>query len=73
MARQGETAGHLVLPWIHRTFSLVKRWSLGTYHDLRRKHVDTYLNEFVFCYNRRFHRHASFETLLGLIVSRRVV
>jgi len=31
---------------------------------LRRKHVDTYLNEFVFRYNRRF--YVSFETLLGL-------
>ena len=62
----GKMAGHLVLPWIHRTFSLLKRWSLGTYHGLRRKHVDTYLNEFVFRYNRRFYRHVSFETLLGL-------
>ena len=35
-------------------------------HGLRRKHVDTYLNEFVFRYNRRFHRHVSFEALLGL-------
>jgi len=39
---------------------------LGTYHGLRRKHVDTYLDEFVFRYNRRFYRHASFETVLGL-------
>jgi hypothetical protein len=37
-----------------------------TYHGLRRKHIDTYLNEFVFRYNRRFYRHVSFETLLGL-------
>jgi hypothetical protein len=62
----GKMAGHIVLPWIHRAFSLMKRWSLGTYHGLRRKHVDTYLNEFVFRYNRRFHRHVSFEALLGL-------
>jgi ISXO2 transposase-like protein len=62
----GKMAGHVVLPWIHRAFSLMKRWSLGTYHGLRRKHVDAYLNEFVFRYNRRFHRHVSFETLLGL-------
>jgi ISXO2-like transposase domain len=31
-------AGHVVLPWIHRVFSLMKRWGLGTYqaslHDL---------------------------------------
>ena len=62
----GAMAGHLVLPWIHRAFSLLKRWGLGTYHGLRRKHVDSYLNEFVFRYNRRFYRHVSFETLLGL-------
>jgi transposase-like protein len=63
----GKMAAHVVLPWIHRAFSLMKRWSLGTYHGLRRKHVDTYLNEFVFRYNRRFYRHVSFETLLGLV------
>src|SRR6202162_4896770 len=59
-------AGHIVLPWIHRLFALMKRWGFGTYHGLRRKHIDTYLNEFVFRYNRRFYRHVSFETLLGL-------
>ena len=62
----GAMAGHVVLPWSHRAFSLLKRWALGTYHGLRRKHVATYLNEFVFRYNRRFYRHVSFEALLGL-------
>ena len=62
----GAMAANIVLPWIHRAFSLMKRWALGTYHGLRRKHVDTYLNEFVFRYNRRFYRHVSFDTLLGL-------
>ena len=62
----GKMAAHVALPWIHRVFALMKRWGLGTYHGLRRKHVDTYLNEFVFRYNRRFYRHASFETMLGL-------
>jgi len=61
----GKMAAHIVLPWIHRVFALMKRWGLGTYHGLRRKHIDTYLNEFVFRYNR-FYRHASFETMLGL-------
>jgi transposase-like protein len=62
----GKMAAHIVLPWSHRAFSLLKRWALGTYHGLRRKHVDTYLDEFVFRYNRRFYRHVSFETVLGL-------
>ena len=62
----GVMAANIVLPWSHRAFALMKRWALGTYHGLRRKHVDTYLDEFVFRYNRRFYRHASFETMLGL-------
>src|SRR5258708_2105186 len=61
----GKMAGHIVLPWIHRVFALMKRWGLGTYHGLRRKHIDTYLNEFVFRYNGRFYRHVSFETNPG--------
>src|ERR1019366_3485211 len=62
----GGTSHGDAFQWHHRVFALLKRWSLGTYHGLRRKHVDTYLNEFVFRYNRRFYRHVSFETVLGL-------
>jgi hypothetical protein len=28
----GKMAAHIVLPWSHRAFSLMKRWGLGTYH-----------------------------------------
>ncbi len=56
----GKMAAHVVLPWVHRVFSLMRRWGLGTYHGLRRKHLDTYLNEFVFRHN------VSFEALLRL-------
>jgi len=66
----GNMAASIVLPWSHRVFALLKRWALGTYHGLRRKHVDAYLNEFVFRYNRRFYRHVAFETVLGLAASR---
>ena len=66
----GNMAAHIPLKWIHRVFALLKRWSLGTYHGLRRQHLDTYLNEFVFRYNRRFYRHVSFETILGLAIHR---
>ena len=38
----GKMAAHVVLPWIHRVFALMKRWGLGTHHGLRRKHVDTF-------------------------------
>jgi Zn ribbon nucleic-acid-binding protein len=66
----GKMAAHIVLPWTHRAFALLKRWALGTYHGLRSNHINTYLDEFVLRYNRRFYRHISFETLLGFAVHR---
>jgi len=30
----GPMAAHIVLPWIHRLFSNLKRWCLGVYHGL---------------------------------------
>ncbi len=49
----GNMAAHIVLPWVHRVFSNLKRWALGVYHGLRSKHLPSYLNEFVFRFNRR--------------------
>jgi predicted RNA-binding Zn-ribbon protein involved in translation (DUF1610 family)/transposase-like protein len=62
----GRMAGHVVLPWIHKVFALLKRWGMRTFHGLRRKHIDRYLAEFAFRYNRRHFRRVSFETMLGL-------
>ncbi len=41
-------------------------WALGVYHGLRRRHVQSYLDEFVFRFNRRRTRHAAFRSLLGI-------
>jgi hypothetical protein len=57
---------HEVLPWIHRVFSNLKTWALGVYHGLRAKHLQAYLNEFVFRFNRRRTRHAGFQSLLAI-------
>ena len=57
---------HLVLIWIHRVFSNLKRWALGTFHGLRRAHLRRYLDEFVFRWNRRRHTATAFDTLLGI-------
>ena len=57
---------HDVLPWVHRVFSNFKRWTFGTYHGVRDKHVDIYCNEFVFRWNRRRHFQSNVDTLLGL-------
>jgi transposase-like protein len=62
----GDAPAHTVLPWIHRVFANAKRWALGVYHGLREEHLQAYLDEFVFRFNRRRTPAAAFERLLGL-------
>jgi Zn ribbon nucleic-acid-binding protein len=43
-----------VLPKVHRVFSLIRRWLLGTYHGSASvTHLKRYLDEYVFRFNRR--------------------
>src|SRR3954466_11679979 len=65
----GDVPAHLVLPWVHRVFANAKRGALGVYHGLRPKHLQAYLDEFVFRFNRRRTPAAAFERLLGLSLS----
>jgi hypothetical protein len=51
---------------VHRIFANLKVWALGVYHGLRRPHLQSYLDEFVFRFNRRRTRHAGFRSLLGI-------
>ena len=64
----GAMAAHLVLPWIHQMFSNLKGWARGVYHGLRRKYLQTYLDEFVFRFNRRRTRHATFRSLFAIAI-----
>ena len=66
----GTMAAHVVLPWTHRVFANLKAWTLGVYHGLREKHLQSYLDEFTFRFNRRHTRHAAFRSLLGIAVTR---
>jgi transposase-like protein len=44
----------LRLPAIHLVFGLAKRWLLGTHHGaVSKKHLQAYLDEYVFRFNRR--------------------
>jgi transposase-like protein len=53
-----ETAAMELLPRIHRVASLLKRWLLGTHHGaVSPAHLDYYLDEFTFRFNRRTSRH----------------
>ncbi len=53
VARSGSKASAL-LPGVHRVASLVKRWLLGTHQGaVEGDHLQAYLDEFVFRFNRR--------------------
>lgn len=54
------------LPMISRVTANLKTWIDGTFHGVCKQHLQTYLNEFIFRFNRRFFRAVSFRTLLGL-------
>jgi transposase-like protein len=48
---------HSLLPAVHRVASLAKRWLLGTHQgSVADEHLPSYLNEFVFRFNRRTSR-----------------
>ncbi len=48
---------HQSMPGAHRVASLVQRWILGTHHGaIQPEHLDAYLDEFVFRFNRRTSR-----------------
>ena len=55
------------LPIIHLVFSNLKAWLKGTHHGrVEPKHLQTYLNEFAFRFNRRFYPFNGFRSLLGI-------
>jgi transposase-like protein len=57
-------------PHIHRAFGNLKTWLRGTYHGVDPKHLQSYLDEFAFRFNRRDTPMAAFQTLLGISLQR---
>lgn len=54
------------LPMIHIVFGNLDSWLLGTHHGVSPKHLQGYLNEFVFRFNRRFWPLVAFDSLLKI-------
>jgi transposase-like protein len=54
------------LPMIHIAFSNLKIWLLGTHHGVSQQHLQAYLNEFVFRFNRRFYPMTAFNSILEI-------
>ena len=60
----GKTDNHL--PMIHIAFSNLKIWLSGTHHGVGKEHLQAYLDEFVFRFNRRFYPMTAFASVLGI-------
>ena len=56
------------IPLIHLVFSNLKTWIQGTHHGVSPKHLQSYLNEYVFRFNRRFYPMSGFHSVLGIAV-----
>jgi len=54
------------LPIIHLVFANLKTWLIGTHHGVSAQHLQAYLNEFTFRFNRRFYPFNAFRSLLGI-------
>lgn len=64
--KERKLEAHVVFKWIHVVFANLKRWGLGTFHGFREKHLDAYLNEFVFRWNRRRRFRDAMDRMLGI-------
>src|SRR5208282_4700982 len=53
-------------PIIHLVFANLKTWLNGIHHGVSSQHLQAYLNEFTFRFNRRFYPFNAFRSLLGI-------
>jgi transposase-like protein len=60
-ARAGE-----ILPWCHIVFGNLKNWLRGTFHGVSRKHLQRYLEEFAYRFDRRWRE----EEMFGFVLRR---
>jgi len=63
--------GEISMKTIEGGFSLFKRGLIGSYHKLSKDHLDSYLQEFSWQYNRRSMQPWMFDTLVRELVTRK--
>jgi len=62
-------SGEKPLPWVHTIISNAKAFCLGTYHRFGRKHLQSYLDEYCYRFNRRFWEDQLFDRLLSACIN----
>jgi transposase-like protein len=53
------------LPWAHTVFGNLKTWLRGTFHGVSAKHLQRYLDEFAYRFDRRWREESLFTFVLG--------
>ena len=61
------------LPWVHILIGNVKSFIQGTYHGVSHKHLQSYLSEFCYRFNRRFNELQITDRLLVACLSASVI
>lgn len=61
------------LPWVHILFSNVKSALRGTFHGVSSKHLQRYLDEFTYRFNRRFSEPKIFDQLLTACMNSKTI
>ena len=62
--KSGEHTTKETLKWVHIAISNAKRNFVGTYHKIKAKYLQLYLNEFVYKLNRRYFGERIFDRLV---------
>ena len=62
-----------VLPWVHTLIANIKGTIRGVYHGVSSKHLDRYLAEFCYRFNRRFWETQMFDRILAACVGTNTV
>lgn len=62
--KSNENTTKETLKWVHITISNAKRNFVGTYHKIKKKYLQLYLNEFVYKLNRRYFGEKIFDRLV---------
>lgn len=61
---------HELAPQIHQIFSNLKAWLIGIHHGVEPKYLQSYLDEFVFRFNRRGHPMSAFRSLFKILTAK---
>ncbi len=66
--RDPKAAGRL-MPWVHRIIANAKNVIRGTHRGVSEKHLQSYLSEIAYRFNRRFWERELFDRLIQACVS----